>query len=340
MYGKRPRSSSSYRPSFGNFTSAYSFYPKRTRHTSFGSIPSIGLSSGWSQTQLNKSSNGSSGAGVTSQYDRKTIYRKKRMPRRKRRQWVKFVRKVRSAMVKEIGSNTIVRNSQMTYASADNLQGFFTATLYGKDGTDTSLSVGNRDLVDIFNNDSRLAKQTARAKFTTAILDLTVTNNSTIIDGTNQNTSVELDVYEIYWNKKVDGTSPNQHYNVAAVSTEAINTAVPGLDLTVRGTTPFEFPDASAKGAKIYKKTKFLLGAGQVFTYQMKVLKNTSVRRDMIDDGDDNFAFEYRTKTLLMVVKGVPTGDATKVLKSVQLGVTRKYMYKIIDVNQDADNVI
>lgn len=309
-------------------------------------IPSsIGLSSRWdykrpSSTYTGSSKTGGSGAGVTSQYDRKMIYRKKRMPRGKKRQWVKFVRKVRSALMKEVGSNTIVRNSQMTFTNLTDAQGFFTASLYGKDGTDTTLSVGNRDLFDIFNNDSRLNLQAAACKFSTAILDLTVTNNSTITDDSNQNASVELDVYEIFWSKKCDGTSPNQFYNVSAVNTDLINGAGTGLDLTVRGATPFEFPDASARGAKIYKKTKFILSPGQVFTYQMKVLKNTNLRRDVVDDGDDNFALEYRTRTLMMVVKGVPTGDATKVLKSVQLGITRKYLYKIVDVNTDKDNFL
>lgn len=281
-----------------------------------------------------------SGTGVTSQYDRKTVYRRKQMPRRKKVRWVKFVKRVRSALLKEIGTKTVLRNSQMTFTDLTNGQGMFSVTMYGKDGVDTSSSVGNADLKDIIANDADLALPTDRAKFASGILDLTFTNNSSNQDTVYQNTTVELDVYEIIWTKKVDANRATNVYYTAAANTNAINGAGSSLSITDRGATPFEFPDASALGAKIVKKTKYILSQGQVATYQMRIPKNYNFRRDFIDDSDDNFAIPWVTRTLLFIVKGVPTGDATRVLKSVQIGATRKYSYKVVKGSSDADQLL
>lgn len=281
-----------------------------------------------------------SGTGVTSQYDRKMVYRRKQMPRRKKVRWVKFVKRVRSALLKELGTKTVIRNSQMTFTDLTNNQGLYTVSLFGKDGSDTGGSVGNADLKDIITNDPDLALPTDRAKFSSGILDVTFTNNSSNEDISYQNTTVELDVYEVVWTKKVDSNRVNTVYYNAGANTGPINTAGTSLAITDRGVTPFEFPEASALGAKIMKKTKYLLSQGQVATYQMRIPKNYNFRRDFIDDTDDNFAIPWVTRSLLFIVKGVPTGDATKVLKSVQIGATRKYSYKVMKGSSDADQLL
>ena len=53
---------------------------------------------------------GSSGVGVTNQHDRAFVYRKKRMPRRRGKRWMKFSRKVHFVAEKDLGTRTIVMN--------------------------------------------------------------------------------------------------------------------------------------------------------------------------------------------------------------------------------------
>lgn len=281
-----------------------------------------------------------SGQGVTNQYDRKTVYYKKSMPRRKKRQWKKFVSKVNATLLKSYGTRTIVRNSQITYTDATDNQGRFAVCLYGKDGSDSGTSVGFGDLKDIFNNDPLLANPTAKALFASAILDLTITNNSTVTDESNNNTTVEMDIYEWTMSKKADANNLITVFNNGAANTSPINGANPQLTLSVRGTTPFDLPDALAQGVKILKKTKYLLSSRQCMTYQMRMARNKQFRKDVVDDGDDNFAIPWITRGLLIIVKGVPTGTPTSVLKSIQIGVTRKYCYKHLQANDDVDNLL
>lgn len=323
---------------------SYGGYAPKSKRPRVGFLANMGQAvktiAPYAINYLTSGSRTSSGQGVTSQYDRKVVYRRKRMPRLKRVRWVRFVKKVRSALLKEVGTKTVLRNSQQTYTDLTNNQGILTVTLYGKDGADSSGAVGNQDLKDIFGNDSDLALATDRAKFASAILDITITNNSTVTDSSQQNTGVEIDIYEITWTKKIDATRPTNVYYAAAANTNAINTLGTSLSITDRGATPFEFPEASALGAKIYKKTKIMLGQGEAATYQMRIAKNYNFRRDFIDDNDDNFVIPWVTKTLLFLIKGLPTGDATKVLKSVQLGATRKYSYKVIKGSSDQDQLL
>lgn len=281
------------------------------------------------------------GAGVTSQYDKKTIYRKKTMPRRKRRAWVKYVRKVNAVLMKDYGTKTVLRNSQLTRSWADDTQDFFGGALFGKDGAiDTTGRFGLDDLRQIFNNDPDLAQPTSRASFISGVLDLTFTNMSRVTGDANNNPGMEIDIYELKFTKSVDGDTMGVLLSTAASNTDAINGLVGQITMNNRGATPFDLPDFCAQGVKILKKTKFFLSPGQVATYQYRDPKNYVVRKDRVDDGDNNFVLPYKTHGILFVSKGVPTADPTAVLKSLQVGATRKYAYKVLQKNADSDNVI
>lgn len=282
------------------------------------------------------------GAGVTSQYDKKTIYRKKTMPRRKRRAWVKYAKKVNAVIMKDFGTKTVLRNTQVTRTWSDDSQDFFGGALFGKDGAvDSTGRFGLDDLRQIFNNDSELAQPTSSASFISGVLDLTFTNLSRVIGETDDNNAgVEIDVYELKFTKNIDGESMGVILSNAAANTDAINGSLNQINLNTRGATPFDLPDFCAQGVKILKKTKFFLSPGQTATYQYRDPKNYRIRKDRVDDGDNNFVLPYKTHGILFVSKGVPTATPSAVLKSLQVGATRKYAYKVLSKNSDADNVI
>jgi len=284
----------------------------------------------------------SSGQGVTNQFDRKTVYRKKRMPYRKKRQWKRFVKKVNAALLKEVGTKTIIRNTQVSAAWADDSQQALGVVLFGKDGlTDSSIRAGLDDMRQIFANDPDLSNPTSQAHFFSGVIDFTFTNMSELVgDASNNNTGLEIDLYELVFTKYVDNAGLASMFIQAATNTDAINMLNPAVTINVRGATPFDLPDFLAQGVRILKKTKFFLGKGEVATYQYRDPKNFKMRRDVVDNADENFAIPYKTRGFLFVGKGIPTPDATKVLKSLQIGCTRKYGYKVISKNIDQDNVI
>lgn len=281
------------------------------------------------------------GIGVTNQYDRKQVYFKKRMPRRKRRAWVKFSKKVRSVAYKDYGTNTIVRNITQAAVAVNGTQGIYYVSLYGKDGSDTGLATnyqgtGSSDLKDIYANDLN-ALQTTKFQFKTAILDMTVLNNSTSeFSGTNL--GLEVDVYEIGYRKVASALNPASMLNQNQAS--LINPGNPTLALIDRGVTPFDLPSVLSRyGIMIYKKTKYFLGAQESFTYQYRMNKRVGWQKDFIDDGNDDFMIAGVTRTILIIFKALPDPN-NDCHPQINVGVTRKYLYKELDVSNDGNNRI
>jgi len=321
-------------------------YASRRPYNKYGRYIKAGLSLaskayGMYSSYKNYSTN-SSGQGVTNQFDRKTVYRKKRMPYRKKRQWKRFVKKVNSALLKDVGTKTVIRNTQMVQTWADDSQTSLSCCLYGKDGfNDTSIRCGFDDLKQIYVNDADLSEATSQAHFFSGVMDLTFTNMSTLVgEGSNNNTGMEIDIYELGFSKTVDNGALAGMLTVAANNTNTINPLQPQITIATRGVTPFDLPDFLAQGVRVLKKTKYFLGKGEVATYQYRDPKNFKMRKSVVDNSDENFAIPYKTRGILFIAKGIPTPDATQVLKSLQVGVTRKYGYKVISKNTDQDNII
>jgi len=224
----------------------------------------------------------------------------------------------------------------------DGNQDFGFLTLYGKDGAQpTSNQCGSNDLAAVINNDSYLTT-TSRPLFGSAVMDLTFTNMSTVTEGGGvQNTGCEVDVYDIVYRIKTEHASPILLFQSGDSNTVQINTSQPSLSLHQRGTTPFDIPDAlSQAGIKILKKTKFLLGVGECATYQIRDSKNRKFRSDVVNDNEDNFIYPGATRSLLIIAKGVPTTNSQYQHMILNIGCTRKYMYKVIKQDINADNFL
>lgn len=292
----------------------------------------------------NKKYGGASGQGVTSQYDRKLVYRKKTMPRYKKRAWKRFTQKVTAVNTKILGSRTVIRNSFMTgsIGTDNNEQGILACHLYGMDGIiDVGNTCGQKDIATIFANDGNLQDQTQKAIFASGIIDITMTNASVATGETFRNESLEVDVYELVFNKTYDATWVGQLFTQAASNTASINGANPDINLGRRGATPWDLPNALVNGGvKILKKTKYLLSKGQCATYQFRDPKQYVFTRSSVDNLDDNFARRYCTRAFMIIFKGVPNDLPNNVTKVLNVGVTRKYLYKVMSQNVDVDNVI
>lgn len=285
--------------------------------------------------------NTTSGGGVTSQYDRKTVYRKKKMPRYKKRRWVKLVKQVNAVISKGLGSKTVVRNQELNVTHSGSGQNYGHCNIYGTNGqpTGTTNSCGADDMYQIFTNDVQLGNGTNKAKFESAIMDITFTNGSTSEDAT-QNLGIEVDVYDIVYRKTPDASFLNSIFNQSQTTTLEINTGKPGLLITDRGVTPFEFPDAASKGIKILKKIKYFLGKDEVATYQLRDARNRIFTNDSVITTDNNYVYPGATRTILFICKGVPTGNAAVVTKNLRIGCTRKYLYKVMENNTTYDNLL
>ena len=181
---------------------------------------------------------------------------------------------------------------------------------------------------------------TGKLIFQSGVLDLTCVNRST--DDNDTGMQLEMDVYEITCGKNFETVTATQKdllqvFGQAAGDTDAIGTGT-SLDLVTRGVTPWDLPQAlSQYRVKIWKKSKYQMSPGGTFTYQMRDPKRHVMDKTTIEDykGSNHPRI---TRWLLFIAKPVP-GFASGINAVVQydIGVTRKYMYKVNDSNIDQD---
>jgi len=189
---------------------------------------------------------------------------------------------------------------------------------------------------------------TTKFMFQSAVLDVTVRNTSYFVGSENSPTvPIEMDVYEINVGVNVDNTAndinvPENMFEKAQNDTKTIDgDLTTSLTIRQRGVTLWDLPTALARyKMKILKKTKYFLSPGQTMTYQYRDPgRHVMVKQRMLETS--GYSRPSTTKTLLFVYKSVPgfqvgslTNDATE---QVDIGVTRKYLYKLEGMNDTRD---
>jgi len=285
------------------------------------------------------SQNSTSGVGVTTDRDFRRVYRKRRMPAWKRRNWKRFTRKVEAVAERKKGTASIVFNTVKREAITDGLQRMYGITLFGYRGTAVlGPDAYDRDLYEISlstkpGDGASVTSFNRKIHFRSAVLDITFRNVHT----TN---AVELDLYEwecrkdCPFNRLIDLITNAQSDPLALTMT-----GVGGLTHDDVGVTPFQIP-AALKYISILKKTKVFIPISGTATYQIRKAKNRWWSTTEIDDKPNHFAKRGWTVGIWMVQKGVPgmVGvTPNRALSSdVVASITRTYCLKTID-NQEVD---
>lgn len=270
----------------------------------------------------------SSGKGVTNQYDRALIYRKRRMPGRMRRRWMRFSKKVQHVAHKSLGAKTCVFNDRSSFSSDGSVQAVDGVVLYGANSA-TSVN-GYRDLSRIKDAETASGtSNTSRFLYQSAILDLTCVNTG--------NGKIELDVYELWHRKVCDGDNYGALFSLAEGNTTKIGGLGSALLINQLGVTPFDLPNVfQVGGMYIKKKTKYFLEVGETMTYQIRDPKNRSLSESQLD-AIEFFSKPGWTKGLYMIAKAVPGTTVELNAVKVDYGVTRKYMYKLNEESKMED---
>jgi len=211
---------------------------------------------GGSRTRTRQRRKTRSGAGVTHEHDVRQVYRKTRMPMRKRRAWRSFTRKVDAVSEKNRGTLSVAYNSSFRNTQVAGLQAMYGIVLYGYQGSVVSGLGYYSDMVRLAaitkpGDTPSVRVVNRKIHFRSAVLDLTVHNNAT--------DTCECDVYEHWYKKDVPWVSLDTM--LTAVITDP-DTAVLGTGVSPNqvGVTPFQIGSA-LKYVTISKKTKiFILG--------------------------------------------------------------------------------
>lgn len=310
-----------------------------------------------SQT-LTRRRNPTNGIGITTQHDERRIYRKKSMPRRFRKRWKRFKNKVLAVSEKDLGTRTVVFNKNYNFNNSTSGQHIVSnVALYPAVSASSSLNDMQNLLateVGTWTTASGEAVYSAsKYIFKSAILDITFRNSSTFTaDGTNfsadSRAKLETDIYEILVGHTGSDTSGVYSdlvamLNAGAGDTLNIGGAGTGVALNLRGVTPWDIPAALSRfKIKILKKTKFMTPNGDTFTYQVR-----DPRRHVANEIKMNFNGVNMigwTRWILFISKIVPGltvgTTANTFQESLDVGLTRKYFYKIEGVSEDRDRYI
>lgn len=293
-----------------------------------------------------------SGYGVTSQHDSKLIYRKKSMPRYKKRRWRAFKSKVNAVAEKEMGSRTVVFNKSLTFSNTTSgNQVVASVYLYGQASTSSHASdLSNISALENAGNPTAAAGITVdpstKYLFQSGVLDITVRNATTRDTGTvfDSAAKMEVDIYECTMRTGAEESGTvlqtiEQAFGDNKTRTPGLNGAGAEIDYTLRGVTPFDLTYVLSRwGIKIWKKTKFQVPNGETFSYQIRDPKrHTMTQRDL--SAKDGFNRPGVTRVLFITAKvapGLTVGAGAGVYQeSIIIGCTRKYLYKIEGANED-----
>jgi len=130
-------------------------------------------------------------------------------------------------------------------------------------------------------------------------------------------------------------------FSIGTTDTANIPGLATGLTSTTRGWTPFDSTAAlSQHRIKIWKKTKYFLSPQQTATYQFRDPKRHIFSKDSIPSST-SANWPGVTKWLLIVYKPTPgynyVDSPNNDISELDIGVTRKYMYKINEDSTDYD---
>lgn len=300
-----------------------------------------------------------SGLGITTQHDERRIYRRKSMPRFKRRKWKMFKNKVLAVSEKDLGTRTVVFNA--TYSSTNNVSGnqlLSEFALYPVQSTSGQLNDMN-NIMGMESGDWTAAKggvvdATSKIIFKSAIIDLTFRNASTFFTTVgggvlDSRAKLETDIYEMESAAPFDDSTGTYNGLGAALTagfsdTLNIGGAGTALVLTQRGVTPWDVPASLSRfKLRILKKTKFVTPNGDTFTYQMRDPRRRVSNKISLTNaqGPNKRGWTRWIFIISKLVPGLPigTGDGT-FQEILTVGVTRKYFYKVEGQSEDRDRYI
>lgn len=279
---------------------------------------------------------GSSSTAVTYQHDTKRMYTRKRMPYKKRKRWVGFVKKVRAVEFGDHACNHVVRsyssgNITITPSTTPNqgVQNMTNVGLYGINNESEDFSIKG-DLVDIWeewcgqNQGIKMLSQ--KMAFTTAVADIYITNTG--------NTTLIVDVYESYCRKDMTYAAATGLFDTVGLQNFPNDKAgESALQNTQFGVTPFQLPNYTTF-FKIANKTKHVISPGNVITWQCRDTRNRVIKGEHISPYYQPYIAKKGLTRFWTLVATTPDGG-TATGGSYKITQSRTYNFKVLDQSSD-----
>lgn len=259
----------------------------------------------------------SDNAPVTSQYDVKTWYKKKNMPRNKKKKWKKFSNKVKAVFNKQIAPTIFLYRTVASINASADQQAWASVMLFTADGA----APPNEDLqrISVGLKGSGGNQIASKFRFESGCLDLLMRNPGSV--------SMLVDIYTIYCRKDV----PDNYTSPVNLLTSLDNNASADANAdaiiadTDIGFVPFSSP-LFCSFFKVSKKRTLTLGAGSVSEIQLRDAKN---RKLWGIDYVGKPCMRGWTKGYLLCIRGAYNGTTTPAVQ-LDIAYTRHYVLRQI----------
>lgn len=291
--------------------------------------------------------------------DVRRVYRKKRMPAKKRKRWARFIKKVNAVDERELGTRTVLFNDTIVTRYTNPVQqGCLTVGLY-------TFKNASRGWLDDLNQIGQLENEgnptaaagatidkNSKIMFHSSVMDMTIRNTSELqtaagIYALDAQAAIELDVYDIILGENTQDsvdtyTSLSELLN--GNDDKEIGGTGTGIEIQDRGATPFELPSNIGRfKLKVLQKTKYFVPNGQTITLQERNPKRKVIRYGELET-NDGFNKRGWTRFKFLIYKAVPgvtVGTAVGTFRmSITVGLTRKYMYKVEGFNEPRERLL
>jgi hypothetical protein len=314
------------------------------------------------------------GQGVTRDMDRRQIYRRRSMPRYRRKRWVRFLKKVNAVNEKTLGKRTYIFKPNVDTLASNNyeVQKVGTYGMYTIESAQPDMrhlqrimETENTGSTTMNSDDGAVIYNDTKLQFKSAILDMTFSNRSTVNSETPSNSDelaascpIEVDIYEMAIGRKAyarnldDTVTTFENIQQMLSHKPSMELENPAgftkftFDPETRGLTPWDFSTSLGQfRMKIYKKTKFLLKNGEYFTYQMRDPRSHNITRSQIQDCA-GFNMPGITKLIYVTMKPVPGTEPDigsipgNINARLLIGRTIKYTYCLEGANEDRHFVL
>lgn len=282
----------------------------------------------------------SSNAVTTHDHDFTSTYRRKRMPKHKRKRWVSFVRKVQAARATTAGLRSCGRTSIFSVTPAANAQEYTFMGLYSYNGGIGSAgpAVGfdtNDDMQQVLTNEDAIISS-HKYMFQSGTIRMTATSVGQTSPVVIPVSACVLHIYSLGVRDDIvpgvlSGINPSNLFFDSYTLAGQIGAAgkISGTQMIA---TPFNNSNF-LRFFKIYSVKKIQLEANESFSWEFRDPKNHVV------NGSDVPVWGAKrgiTKYWFMTVVGVPASTGQTAPCKVQFVVTKNYNYYEMENNQVA----
>lgn len=278
---------------------------------------------------------------VTAQHDLSRPYRRRPMPRRKRRRWTRQIRQFTALTLKHLATRSRVFTYNGSITGNAGEQARIDAVIYGWYGANNTRGLNDMQRIadaelnaqDIASNPGNTQQFEPRPiiMFKSAVMDMTINNVGSSV--------VEVDVYYFYVTRKTAADSVIDAISDGFQQADTLTEGGTAMSITSLGVTPFDNPNF-LRSHKITQVRKIVIAPGQLSSLLIKIPQNKRFNSNLLSTelpANGVFGKPGFTRGMFIIAKGAPSAGSSAQACSLAYSFQNKYHYSILAQSNSMD---